>query len=98
MGVAGSLRMVIMRVPPAMVRVPVPQPVVVMAAVVAIPVAAVVGVPMMPPVVAGNGRMLAAVPLRRGIMRCRRRIAHGAARGRSRGRGRRHVRDGGVHV
>lgn len=93
------------RVAPGLMRMPVARPVVVVTAAVAfmpalsvpVPVAMVVGVPMLPPFVARHRRLLAAAPLRREAVRGRRRAAHGALDG-GRGRGRRHVHNCGEHV
>jgi hypothetical protein len=95
------------RVAPGLMRMPVARPVVVVVVVTAavafmpplsvpVPVAMVVGVPMLPPFVARHRRLLAAAPLRREAVRGRRRAAHGALDGR--GRGRRHVHNCGEHV
>jgi hypothetical protein len=103
--VMGRMRSVMGRVAPGLMRMPVARPVVVVvtAAValmpalsVPVPVVMVVGVPMLPPFVAGHRRLLAAAPLRREAVRGRRRAAHGALDGR--GRGRRHVHNCGEHV
>jgi hypothetical protein len=96
------------RVAPGLMRMPVARPVVVVVVVTAavafmpplsvpVPVAMVVGVPMLPPFVARHRRLLAAAPLRREAVRGRRRAAHGALEG-GRGRGRRHVHNCGEHV
>jgi hypothetical protein len=104
--VMGHMRSVMGRVAPGLMRMPVARPVVVVvtAAValmpalsVPVPVVMVVGVPMLPPFVAGHRRLLAAAPLRREAVRGRRRAAHGALEG-GRGRGRRHVHNCGEHV
>jgi hypothetical protein len=104
--VMGRMRSVMGRVAPGLMRMPVARPVVVVvtAAValmpalsVPVPVAMVVGVPMLPPFVARHRRLLAAAPLRREAVRGRRRAAHGALEG-GRGRGRRHVHNCGEHV
>jgi hypothetical protein len=100
------MRPVMTRVAPVPMRMPVARPVVVVvtaavalmpAVTVPVPVAMVVGVPMLPPFVARHRRLLAAAPLRREAVRGRRRAAHGALDG-GRGRGRRHVHNRGEHV
>ncbi len=105
--VMGRLRSVMGRVAPGLMRMPVARPVVVVVVTAAVafmpalsvpvPVAMVVGVPMLPPFVARHRRLLAAAPLRREAVRGRRRAAHGALEG-GRGRGRRHVHNCGEHV
>jgi hypothetical protein len=103
--VMGRTRSVMGRVAPGLMRMAVARPVVVVTAAVAlmpalsvpVPVVMVVGVPMLPPFVAGHRRLLAAAPLRREAVRGRRRAAHGALDG-GRGRGRRHVHNCGEHV
>jgi hypothetical protein len=108
--VMGRMRSVMGRVAPGLMRMPVARPVVVVVVVVVtaavafmpplsvpVPVAMVVGVPMLPPFVARHRRLLAAAPLRREAVRGRRRAAHGALEG-GRGRGRRHVHNCGEHV
>jgi hypothetical protein len=99
------MRPVMGRVAPGLMRMAVARPVVVVTAAVAlmpalsvpVRVAMVVGMPMLPPFVAGHRRLLAAAPLRREAVRGRRRAAHGALEG-GRGRGRRHVHNCGEHV
>jgi hypothetical protein len=96
---------VMARVAPVLMRMPVARPVVVVTAAVAlmpagtvpVPVAMVVGVPMLPPFVGRHRRLQAAAPLRREAVRGRRRAAQGALDD-GRGRGRRHVHNCGEHV